>query len=476
MAKQAKYKVLAGQFIGAIEAGEYQNGQSLPSLRQLSALNQVSMTTAMACYRHLESLGFITADPKRGFFVSLEYNPAGDIKHAQFTAKVSPLPATPPSRLRSGLATAQLDPALIDTQTLRASLARTMRSNQLLFNYGDPLGEISLRQALSNHMKTQGFILNAQDLIITQGALDAVKTALELTTKEGDVVAVPSPCYSGLLDILSVMGRYVMEIPSNLDGIDLVQLERAMAGQQIAACLLSANFQNPTGHCLSIQQKQALADMARHYQTPVIEDDVYRELSHDSTPPLPVKHFDKDGWILWCSSISKTLAPGFRLGWCAPGRFYDRYSDLVRVRSLGCNRPLQLALADYIGRGHYTRYLKKLNRTLALQCNQYIQTLTSLLGASIQLNRPKGGLVLWLEMPDINTKQLQAQLKNEHIYILCGDAFSTTDLYQSHVRLNFGQCLSAEVESQLIRFAQVIEHPLCQKPGEKYAKTGTKPA
>ncbi|RZM74768.1 PLP-dependent aminotransferase family protein [Pseudoalteromonas rubra] len=464
MTKQAKYKALAGQFIRAIEAGEYQGGQPLPSLRQLSALNQVSMTTALACYRYLESLGIITADPKRGFFVNLEHNPAGDIKHAQFTAQVRPLPTTPPPRLRSGLATAQLDPALIDAQTLRASLTRTMKGNHTLFNYGDPLGEISLRQALVNHMKTQGFVLNEQDLIITQGCLDAVKTALELTTKEGEVIAVPSPCYTGLLDTLSVMGRQVMELPCNQDGIDLVQLENAMAGQQIAACLLSANFQNPTGHCLSVQQKQALARMARQYQIPVIEDDVYRELSHDGSPPLPVKHFDNDGWVLWCSSISKTLAPGLRLGWCAPGRFYNRYSDLVRVRSLGCNRPLQLALADYIGRGHYTRYLKKLNRLLALQCNQYIQILTSRLPKNTQINRPKGGLVLWFEMPNVDTKQLQARLVDEHIYILCGDAFSTTDLYHRYVRLNFGQCLSAEVESQLTRFAQVAEQHLCQKP------------
>ncbi|MCG7534288.1 PLP-dependent aminotransferase family protein [Pseudoalteromonas sp. OOF1S-7] len=463
MSKQAKYKALAKQFINAIEAGEYQCGQPLPSLRQLSALNQVSMTTALSCYRYLESLGYIHADPKRGFFPC--YNPVSTqaTEHTKFNAEIRTLPKNPPLRLRSGFATAQLDATLIDTQQLRASVARTLRGNHTLFNYGDPLGEQTLRQALTTHLKTQGFVLHERELIVTQGCLDAVKTALEVTTKEGEVVAVPSPCYAGLLDTLSVMGRQVMEIPCHQDGIDLAQLEQAMAGQKIAACMLSANFQNPTGHCLSVQQKQELAQMAKRYQIPVIEDDVYRELSHNRTMPFPVKHFDEDGWVIWCSSISKTLAPGLRLGWCAPGRFYQHYSDLIRVRSLGCNRPLQLALADYIGRGHYTRYLKKLNQTLALQCNQYIQTLTQRLPANIQINRPRGGLVLWFELPGVDIKRLQTQLQAEQIYILCGDAFSTTGLYQQYVRLNFGLCLTTEVKSQLIRFAHVAAHTQCQK-------------
>ncbi|WP_125557530.1 PLP-dependent aminotransferase family protein [Pseudoalteromonas rubra] len=476
MGKQAKYKVLAEQFICAMDGGEYPQDQPLPSLRQLSALHQVSMTTALACYRYLESLGYIRADPKRGFFPCSEHNPVPLTEHAQFNAQISTLPKSPPRRLRSGFATAQLDANLIDTQQLRASLNRTMRGNLSMFNYGDPLGEPTLRRALSEHLQVQGFVLQEQALIITQGCLDAVKAALEITTKEQDVIAIPSPCYTGLLDTLSVMGRQVLEIPSNQDGIDLAQLESAMARQEIAACLISANFQNPTGHSLSTQQKQMLARMAKQYQIPVIEDDVYRELSHTGTTPLPVKHFDEDGWVIWCSSISKTLAPGFRLGWCAPGRFHQTYSDLIRVRSLGCNRPLQLALADYINRGHYVRYLRKLNQTLALQCNRYIQILTQLLPANIKLNRPQGGLVLWFELPQVDTQQLQAQLRDERIYILCGDAFSTTELYHNYVRLNFGQCLSSEIESQLIRFTQLIDQNRCQKSVKDETKTGTKPA
>ncbi|MCO7189014.1 MULTISPECIES: PLP-dependent aminotransferase family protein [unclassified Pseudoalteromonas] len=474
MGKQAKYKTLAGQFITAIEAGEYEFDQPLPSLRQLSALYQVSMTTALACYRYLESLGYITADPKRGFFPCFNPQHTSAIEYAQFNAKACTLPIPPPSRVRSGFATAQLDPTLIDSQQLRASLARTMRSDHTLFNYGDPLGEQAFRQALSEHLKTQGFIIHAQELVITQGCLDAVKTALELVTKEQDIVAVPSPCYTGLLDILSVMGRQVLEIPSNQDGIDLVQLEHAMARHQVAACLISANFQNPTGHSLSTQQKAALANMASQYRIPIIEDDVYRELCHTGTTPLPIKHFDQDGWVIWCSSISKTLAPGLRLGWCAPGRFHQKYSDLIRIRSLGCNRPLQLTLADYISRGHYARYLKKLNSKLASQCNQYIQLLTRLLPDKVKVNRPHGGLVLWFELPGVDTKQLQKRLKEEQIYILCGDAFSTTTHYHNYIRLNFGQCIRAEIETQLTKFAQAAARLQRQKSVKSESKTGTK--
>ncbi|MFC3032631.1 PLP-dependent aminotransferase family protein [Pseudoalteromonas fenneropenaei] len=450
MTKSAKYQQLAQLLQNKLQQGEYQPGQALPSLRQCCELHQVSMTTALATYRQLESLGLIVASNKRGYFVA----PTPKITKQHFPNFVAQT-ATPLLRQRLaqeplfGFATAQLDETLMDSEHLAASIARVNRHSSKLFNYANVAGNSQLREALCQHFAAQGFNCQAARLVITQGCLDAVMTALQVTTQVGDVVAVASPCYSGLLNTLALLQRRVLEIPSTPEGLDLTQLEHALANNQVQACLLTVNQQNPTGHSLSTSQKQQLAALAKRYQCPIIEDDVFRELSHGAAIPLPLKYYDEAGWVLWCSSVSKTLAPGLRIGWCEPGRFYQPFVDCVATRSLGGNQPLQLALADYLQRGHYARHLHQVNRTLAAQTEQYLQVMQSELPAPLIPQKPHGGLVFWLNLAPLIAVDIQQLLAKQGIAVRDGDDFSTTPLYRHYLRLNFGLKLTAEIEAQL---------------------------
>ncbi|MBQ4860722.1 PLP-dependent aminotransferase family protein [Pseudoalteromonas sp. MMG013] len=451
MSKTAKYKQLGQQLINNIENNAYSIDEPLPSLRTFCALHQISMTTALACYRYVESLGYITAFPKKGYFVTGLPTAQQHYQFPQFKAEPASFvrPKSQLKNLSQTLATAELDSTLIDSKRLSLSLTQACKHHDQLWGYASPEGEYVLRHALSNHFTHQGFALSASDLLITHGCLDAVQHAISVTTNHNDVILVSSPCYSGLLDLLCSLNRQVIEIPSNDNGLDLEQMENALRQYRVSACLLSANHQNPTGHSLTNTQKQKIAELAHTYQTPIIEDDVFRELSHTKVTPLPIKHYDRTGWVIWCGSFSKSLSAGLRLGWCAPGRFFDAFLKQLSIRTLGVNKPLQLAMANYINKGHYQQHLKHINQHLCAHKNLYLHYLQEQLPNNSSIYMPSGGMVLWLAIPALNTEQLAMKLAHQHIYIKPGTLFCNTSRYDHCFRLNIGLVPTDEVKAQL---------------------------
>ena len=462
MKQQAKYKQLAQQLISKIEQRIYTSDKPLPSLRSFCDIQQISMTTALACYRYVESQGYITAHPKRGYFVTTPVTSQIKYDFPNFVAK--PTQSKQSARYNEltpqSLATAELGTSLVDHKVLSASLAQACRHSDLIWGYACVQGEATLRLALSKHFSTQGFALSEQDISITHGCLDAVQLAISVVSNEHDVILVSSPCYSGLLDMLHTLKRRVIEIPSTHDGIDLAQMEYAIQQHNVVACLLTANHQNPTGHSLSNSQKRQITQLANTYQLPIIEDDVFREISHNRTPPLPIKHFDENGWVIWCASFSKSLSAGLRLGWCAPGRYFDAYITQQKVRTPGVNKPLQLAIAHYINRGHYQQHLKRANNKLASHKNLYITLLNSILPANSSIYIPHGGMVLWIKVPDLDSDMLAAVLASQHIFIKPGTVFGTTQHYKECFRLNFGLEFTADIQTQLNKIANEINKQL----------------
>jgi DNA-binding transcriptional MocR family regulator len=456
-----KYITLAQQVISKIEKGHIEANAKLPSLRIFCQLHRVSMTTALACYRYLEQHGYIISEYKKGYFVQPRLPKKSFINFPVFQSTITTNIERPRSRIaemgKDFLATAQLDAKLIDSSLLKRSLKAITKHADFSLNYDETQGNNRLRQQLSKHFSQQGFLCPHEELVITHGCLDAVLVALECVSKPGDVIAITSPCYSGLLDLLAILDRSILEIPSTTNGIELRQLEHAMKEQKVTACLLTANHQNPTGHSLSNQQKQEVVNLATKYNIPVIEDDVYRELSHQRTIPLPLKYYDHQGWVIWCSSASKTLAPGLRIGWCLPGRFKNKFIQQRMIRTLGHNQLIQLALADYIANGHYETHIKKVNRALSVHCADYIDFLRQNLPDNSDVFIPHGGLVLWIKIPMLNSDKLATLLLKNDVHIKAGNLFSTTDLYQDCLRLNLGNIPSKVIYSQLALLCKLAQ-------------------
>ncbi|NOU50053.1 PLP-dependent aminotransferase family protein [Pseudoalteromonas sp. JBTF-M23] len=459
MSATPTYQRLANTIIDDILGEQYAMGDALPSLRVFMQLQQVSMTTALNCYRYLEQHGYAVAKPKQGYFVTRPYHTNGQYHFPSFTAT-----PTQPQNSNSdflipsqSFATAELDEQLVDKAGFQKCWQYIGKDPSLTFGYADLRGESKLRHALCAHFVKQGFTTHPEQLVITNGCLDAVLLALETVSNKGDTILVPSPCYSGLLDMLNLLDRRVLEIPSTNEGLDLKQVERALKKQRVTACIITANHQNPTGHSLSTVQKQKLAALAEQYCTPIIEDDVFRELSHSPVIPLPIKHFDSSGWVLWCSSVSKTFAAGLRVGWCLPGRYYEQYIAQRKVRTLGVNLPTQLALARYIQQGYYQQHIAKVNRQLVNQLKTYSQVLTHDLPATCQTYIPTGGLVIWLSLGKLNAAVLSDLLAQQHIFVRRGGDFTTTSEYQNCIRVNFGIVPTSETLAKLHQLVHIIK-------------------
>jgi DNA-binding transcriptional MocR family regulator len=268
--------------------------------------------------------------------------------------------------------------------------------------------------------------------------MDAIHTALEITTNEGDAVAISSPCYSGLLDMLNLLSRKVVEIPTTEQGVDLLQLEKQMKNGSVKAGLFCTSHMNPHGISMSAQQKQQLVKLAEKYDVPIIEDDVYLEVAHGKIVPLPAKHWDKKGYVLWCGSVSKTLAAGYRLGWCLPGRYHEQYLTKRRYCNQGVTTPTQLAIADFINNGEYAAHLKKIRFNLHNYRLDYQHYLRKNLPVSSKISEPSGGFVLWIQIPHLDSKRVFEQAIKNNLDIRVGENFTTLGLYQDCFRINIG--------------------------------------
>lgn len=452
-----RYKQLAARFIQDIESGKLNPGDRMLSLRQFARQHGISVSTAVSCYAELESQGWLIARPQSGFFIAHREPLTPPPEWQPFNSQVA-TPAVTRQRTLSpcgplGTSRLQLDPTT--KRALERSLRRAMkRAADNITYYPEPQGESVLRSALAEHFTQCGFPLSSRELVITHGCMDAVRHALQVCTQPGDTVAVSSPCYNGLLDLLSQLSLRVLEIPSLPDGIDLDQFETKLQQHEVQAGLFCTTHMNPQGITLSNAQKQRLAQLANQYQVPVIEDDVYFELPHSSQASLPACYHDQGGYILWCGSVSKTLSPSYRLGWCRPGRFLSAYSR----RALGVPTLIQYALADFIASGAYTTHLKRARQQLKQQKMCYQKYLSQHLPSGSRMTQPDGGLVLWIQVPNLNAQTLGTAAEQSGLDIRIGPWFTESDRYRDCLRINIGFALDEYIEQELQRLITLIEH------------------
>jgi len=445
-----RYIDLAEMCIADISSGKLVRNSRMPSLRKFRQQHLISMSTALNCYQYLESLGWIVAKPQSGYFVcgpgAVNEKPELIAFESIMTAPTLPAVENDSrynnlmdSGIVGPLGVARISTNFLPLDKLHNSFRRALkRQGSNISLYPDVQGEKILRETLSTHFKSYDFHIPSNELLITNGCMDAIRTAIEICTEIDDAVAISSPCFNGLLEMLAALGRKVVEIPSTEQGIDLVQLEQHMKSNQIKAGLFCTSHMNPQGISMTALQKQHLANLAQTYKIPIIEDDVYIELAHSKVMPLPAKHWDKEGYILWCGSVSKTIAAGYRLGWCWPGRFSEQYLQKRKYCNLGVSSPVQLALADFISNGDYAKHLKTLRVAIQQHTLSYQNYLRENLPNASKISSPSGGFVLWVQVPNLNGRKLLEQANNVNIDIRIGEQFSTRDLYQDYFRINTG--------------------------------------
>jgi len=431
------------------------------------------MATVLEAYRLLENEGLVEARPQSGYYVQMPYRdllPEPSISNPSLRATEVGMG----SLVLEVLAAAR-DPNLIPLGASGPSpdLLPTLRLNQLLSKvarhagmssnvYDLPPGNELVRRLIARRSLLWGGSLTADDIVTTCGCMESINLCLKAVAKPGDTVAVESPVFYGFLQILESLGIRALEIPTcPRNGIGLTALERAIRTHAVNACLVTSNFSNPLGSCMSDANKQQLVKLLTRYQIPLIEDDVFGELYFGSTRPKPAKAFDTEGIVLLCSSFSKDLAPGYRLGWTAPGRFQPQVERLKHASTLANPVLPHLAIAEFLQNGSYDHHLRRLRKAYATQVHQVTQTIGQFFPNGTKVGRLTGGFLLWIELPkSVKAMQLYQQALQQGISIVPGPIFSTTQQYQHCIRLNCGYPWSPAVEQALAVLGLLAKQPM----------------
>lgn len=457
-----KYIEVADRIETLIEKKVFRIGDKLLSVRALSKEQGISLSTAFQAYYLLESKGLVEARPQSGYYV--KYSP----EHILDLPKVSePLDDALPVSVDDMINSVYVDlnaknllnfsmaaPAfkLLPTAKLNKAVMHVLRESPTsCLHYEHIQGNVALRKQIARQAFNWGGTPSENDIVVTAGCVEALSLCIKAITKPGDAVALESPTYFALFQVMESHGLKVVEIPTDpVSGIDIDYLTQAIPKFNIKACLVVNNFNNPLGSCMPDERKKYLVDMLAKKDIPLIEDDIYGELYFGKTRPKTCKTYDKKGLVLHCASFSKSLAPGYRIGWTIPGKFKDKVIRLKRMHTVSTNTLTQAAVADFLSNGRFELHLRHLRKALHTQSLRYIQAVCEYFPEDTRITRPQGGFTLWIEMnKKINAYKLHKRALKHNIGIAPGQIFSSQGNFENCFRISYGEPWSAKIEEGL---------------------------
>jgi DNA-binding transcriptional MocR family regulator len=445
--KTHKYERVAGEIVRLIDSGTFRPGDSIPSVRELSQHLGVSITTVLQAYYLLEAQGVIEARDRSGFYVravqpatlpepdiSAPRSDPTEVSVRDLVTEVSLADTRHPNLVQLGAAhpNARLGAAKALNRTL-ASVARHMGDRTGMYDYVP--GCEALRVQIAQRALSSGCRLGPDDVVITTGCTESINLCLRAVCRPGDTVAIESPTGFDALLSLDVLGLQALEIPTHpRDGISLDALRFALDHHRVSACLVVSNYNNPLGSCIPDDNKRALVDLLAARDIPLIENDIFGEIHFQDRRPSVAKAYDRKGLVMLCSSFSKSLCPGFRVGWVVPGRFMAAIRWLKYTTSLASPTLSEYAIAEFVASGSYDPYIR---RTYERYIGALSQAVQQFFPPECRLTRPGGGFLLWVQLPaHIDSLHLYRQALSAGIAITPGYLFSPTNQYRNFIRLN----------------------------------------
>ncbi|BBH12160.1 PLP-dependent aminotransferase family protein [Chromobacterium haemolyticum] len=444
------YQQLADDLSLAIKRGTLPPGAKLPSVRRTSQSRQLSLNTVVAAYRVLEDRGLIEARPQSGYYVRARLpspaRPAATLS--------SPAAPTRPQVLGliDTVLEAQQNEDYIDLALAcphggdfypGSKLGRLMgqilrRQPGMVSRYALPPGSLRLRTQIARRGLELGMTLQAQDIVLTHGCMEALQLALRAVTRPGDTVGLESPTYFNLLPLIASLGLKTVEIPTDPQtGLSIDAVELLLAEKRINALVAMPNVHNPLGSTMPLEAKKRLARMITRHQVPLIEDALYAELQFGDTLAPAVKAFDDEGWVIVCSSYTKTLAPDFRIGWMEGGRFGHTLRQLKFASSVAEPAVLAETLGAFLESGGYDHHLRALKRRYAAHVEKVRGMIARHFPAGTHATAPSGGFLIWVELPeDIDAVALFHAAIAEKISIMPGPLYSPSGRYPNALRLS----------------------------------------
>jgi Transcriptional regulators containing a DNA-binding HTH domain and an aminotransferase domain (MocR family) and their eukaryotic orthologs len=460
--RELLYVKIAKSLEQQIQSDTLKVGDKLPSIRMICRQHGVSMSTAQYAYYELEAKSLIEPRPQSGYYVSNSFrkrlampgasrpeskpavktvtdiieNSFDSFNEKNFTVFSRGVPATP----------------LLPVAKLNKSTLQAMRSLPGGGTTYEPLqgNEILRRQIAKWSFNWKGN-LSEKDILTSAGCLSAVSYCLMALTQRGDTIAVESPCFYGVLHLAQSLGLKILELPTSPQtGVDLDSLKKILQNTKLAACLFVSNFNNPFGALMPEEHKKEAVKLLAQYNVPLIEDDIYGDLYFGDKRPTCCKSYDEAGMVLLCSSFSKTLAPAYRVGWIAAGKFKNEVMKIKLFHTLSSTPITHEAIGNFLETGRYEAHLRKLRKTLYTNYLQFVRVIGESFPEGTKLSRPQGGLSLWVELPAvIDTIELYNEAISKKITFSPGKMFTMQNQFGNCMRLAFGLEWNEKTESGL---------------------------
>ncbi len=454
-----KYQRLAEQTQDLLQSSG-RPGDRVLSIRDYASRENVSISTAQRVYELLELRGLLESRPRSGYYLSGAEQPRQrQLPRASLEISVpenraewlnnEASAAWHEHNFNAYFASGMPDVTLAGVKTINRIMRQLTRNDSSeLHRYGPLRGDLSLRHQLTKRMAMAGVITDAEKLLVTSGGQEALHIALSAATSVGDLVAVESPAYHGITSAIQQLGRRLIEIPTApLSGMSLPSLQLALENLDVKAVVISTSAQNPLGFSMDDSSRQGLVQLADEHDIPLIEDDVYGELTYSRSRSRGLRAYDTQDRVMTCGSVSKTLSPGLRVGWLETGRWIEQATLQKRVSSMRTPMLGQLAVARHMEEGHYDRHLRLARTVYAQRAKHLQQAVREYFPLQCRVSRPRGGFMLWVELPvDCSGIELANFAVSENIALSPGVLFSHQGHYANCIRLCYSCYVKGEHE------------------------------
>lgn len=462
------YHRIAATLERAINEGSLRTGDRLPSVRQLCLQHGISASTATLAYRWLENRALVQARPKSGYFVAPR---RAQLPEPEIDTRMGDANFVTPDDITREFLLASRDPLaapsfysavsrdLLPEAKLRHLMARQNRLHPEYASTLEVTGSPALRQELARRGVQAGVRLRPENIILTNGGTEAILIALRAAARPGDTVAVESPTYWMLLEIIRSLGMRSLEIPTHpREGLSIEALDLATrVPGAVTACVVIPNFQNPLGSLMPVENKRRLVALGAERGVTLIETDIYGDTHFGDERPPALKSFDLGDDVILCSSLTKTVAPGYRVGWMAPGRHFKAAQSLKFHTSVAGSMLQQEVLAEFMRDGGYDHHLRRLRAATRARCEHVVDAVTRYFPEGCRLSRPQGGFMLWIELPKkVDSRKVFNRARREHIGLAPGATFSCSQRFDHFIRIHYGDPWSARLDANLKRLGEIV--------------------
>lgn len=471
MAREILYLKIAKILEEQILSETLRIGDKLPSVRSLQKMYNVSLNTAKQAYIELESKSLIEPRPKSGYYVSMtsKRKLALPSKSNPIQSERSNTPENLTHKVYETLRDKSIrqfslgvpDETLLPIAKLNKGIVKVMRTLDGSGTSFEPVqGSINLRRNIAKWSLVLEGKLTEDDIITTLGTMNAIYLCLNAVTKPGDTIATESPVYFGTLQLAKSMGLNILELPTHpITGVDLDALKKNI--HKINVCCFTCNFNNPLGSLMPDEHKRRLVEMLTFHNIPLIEDDLFGVLHFGDTRPKLCKNFDEAGIVMSCNGISKTLAPGYRVGWIVPGKFKEKIIWQKLVQTVALPSLFQEVIADFMENGRYDHHLRKLRNTLHTNCLKFQRAIEEYFPENTKISQPQGGFFLWLELDKkIDTVELYDFAIKQKISFTPGRLFTEHEQFYNCMRLNYAMHWDDKVERDLKRLGNIVKRAM----------------